>query len=83
VQPAARITQSVLVLDHFNGRHAGIAIEPVRISNERPELLGRRFEIEFPFVMKFAHRVKTVSGFKFKVSSPRDHLAFEPKQLET
>src|SRR5258707_7832557 len=51
-QMPARVFQSA-VLDHLNRGDAGIAIEAVRVGNQRPQLLRRRFKIEFPAVIEF------------------------------
>src|SRR5882724_11156438 len=52
------------VLNHLDRGDAGIAIETVRVGNQRPKLLGRRFKIEFPAVVKFTSRHKSSNGFE-------------------
>src|SRR2546423_9352082 len=51
-QMPARVLQSA-VLDNLNRGDPGIAIEAVRVGNQRPQLLRRRFKIEFPAIIEF------------------------------
>src|SRR5689334_9989430 len=45
---AARVAELFLARAYFDLRHARVAIEPVGISNERPQSFGARFEIKLP-----------------------------------
>src|SRR6266542_3916653 len=77
-----------LILQGFHRRHAGVAIEAIRVRNQRPKLFWRRFEIELPAIMKFAkgHSLKQVSGFRVQVSSSRFwvlRITNQHRKLET
>src|SRR3982074_378290 len=54
-QTAARVLQtSTFTLHHLHCGHSRIAIKAIGVGYQRPELFGRRIEIEFPAVMKLA-----------------------------
>ena len=51
-QPLARVRPTPALVDRGD---AGVAVEPVRVGDERPELVGARREVELEAVCQIGH----------------------------
>src|SRR6185369_17829164 len=70
-QAPARVAAGLRVY-HLNRRDRGVAIESIRVRDERPQLFRRRLKIEFPAIMEFPKRHKAeVRSQRSEVSSTK------------